>query len=148
MRGDLGCFYNLLDVFRIFRYLLILFHGKIECVIPGRRDTRIRATRGISSDIFFTNSVFVDPFLKFRPGRARAQAVPGPKPGVGPSQAWDQAGPGPKPGPGPNRARAQAGPGPKPGPGSSQARVQARPGPKPGPGYWFCKVQYILGCFR
>ena len=29
---------------------------------------------------FFTNSVFVDPFLQFRPGRA--QAGPGPKPGV------------------------------------------------------------------
>ncbi len=60
-----------------------------------------------------TNSVFVDPFLKFRP--AQAQAGPGPKPSLGPSLARAQAGPA-----GPSRAQAGLGP--------SQARAQAGPG--------------------
>ncbi len=39
-------------VFHIFRSLKNNLHVKIECVILGRRDGRIRATQGISSDIF------------------------------------------------------------------------------------------------
>ena len=88
-------------LFRLFRRfsLILLFppislNSKSNLSYPDD-ETHASVQRGESPRfffVFFANSVFVDPFLKFRPGRARAQAGLGPKPGPGPSRARAQKG--------------------------------------------------------